>query len=546
MTRERKQDVFLLALAASLLVHAALVLVMRPRVMTHVAPDELKTKPRRTMHVTEAPKRPETAAFADAGDLEAAKDAPDTPTAAEARLPPAAMEQEQDPERAGAPAPALPLPFPGDAEPKEKAEPMSAPKMTAEADPADGRAVLPDVPMEAPPPPAAPEEARAEASWTDVAAPMASEPSVASTMPENALQMPVDALPAAEPAGEAGRTVRSDVLPRVDEAVVDEEKKAVRALLNVRRAKELNAAVKTTVSSAAAGEWVYFSVKMEPRGQLEVVPKDFVVLLDASGSIGGDRLGSCRKAARRILRSATNTGDRFNLVAFRDRYSYAFTSWQPCDAASFGKADRWLSNLAAHGRTDVFATITSVLTLPRDPARPLIALVVTDGDATAGVSETADILSRFTALNDGLVSVYMYGVKSGANRELIDVLTQGNRGESLVHEGFRWRAGEGIEALGARFRDPVLSDLRIVPAQGAAVEIYPRLLRNLYRGTSVTFVGRVRKGTPEVAFSVRALAGAQAYEGFYKVRPDEAAFDANVPREWERLLRIERHLRQER
>ncbi len=544
MTRERKQDVFLLALAASLFMHAALVLVMRPRVMTHVAPDELKARPRRTMHAIETPKRPETAAFADVGDLEAAKSAPDAPTAAETRIPPAATGTETSPERTGADAPALPPPSPSpeDFGPQEKAVPMSAPKMAAEAASADYRTVLPDVPMETPTRPAAPERARLEPSWTAAAAPMASEPSVASAVPESAPQMPVDALPAAESARDAGRTVRSDVLPHVDEAVVDEEKKAVRALLNVRRAKELDAAVKTTVSSAAAGDWVYFSVKMEPRGQLEVVPKDFVVLLDASGSIGGDRLGSCRKAARRILRSATNTGDRFNLVAFRDRYSYAFASWQPCDAASFGKADRWLSNLAAHGRTDVFATIKSVLTLPRDPARPLIALVVTDGDATAGVSETAEILSRFTALNDGLVSVYMYGVKSGANRELIDVLTQGNRGESFVHEGFRWHAGEGIEAFGARFRDPVLSDLRIVPAQGAPVELYPRLLRNLYRGTSVTFVGRVRKGTPEVAFSVRALNGRQAYEGFCRVRPDKAVFDANVPREWERLRQIDLHL----
>ncbi|HBJ59087.1 MAG TPA: hypothetical protein DDY72_01150, partial [Verrucomicrobia bacterium] len=237
---------------------------------------------------------------------------------------------------------------------------------------------------------------------------------------------------------------RTEVLPQVDAAVVQEERQAVRNLLNVRQTRELASAVNATFTSATAGEWTYFGVKLEPRASLALIPKDLVILLDASGSIGGDRLGSCRKAARRILRSATNTGDRFNLVAFRDKYSYAFSRWQACTAASFAQADKWLSNLAAHGRTDVFATIASVLTLPRDPRRPLIALVVTDGEATAGVRETAQILSRFTALNDGLVSVYMYGVKSGANRELIDILTQGNRGEGFVYDGFRWKAGEGI------------------------------------------------------------------------------------------------------
>ena len=192
---------------------------------------------------------------------------------------------------------------------------------------------------------------------------------------------------------------------------------------------------------------------------------------------------SVRRAAKRILRSAANTGDRFNLVAFRDRYSYAFRKWMECDQPSFTAADRWIDSLAAHGRTDVFATISSVLTLPRDPKRPLIALVVTDGDANHGVSGTEAILSKFSALNDGLVSVYMYGVKESSNRRLIDILTRSNRGESFIFEGSRFEAGSGIDALSERFRDPLLSDLRIVFSSATEAETYPRLLRNLYRGT---------------------------------------------------------------
>ena len=191
----------------------------------------------------------------------------------------------------------------------------------------------------------------------------------------------------------------------------------------------------------------------------------------------------------------------------------------------------------------MFSTISSVLTLPRDPGRPLIALVVTDGEANSGVSDTGAILSKFTALNDGLVSVYMYGVKSSANRALIDVLTRGNRGESLIFEGWqRRRAGSGIESLTERFRDPVLTDLRIVFASGTRAEAYPRLLRNLYRGGTLEFVGRVPAGTKDVAFSLKGLNGRDAYEGFFKLSLGTAPSDPSVVEAWGDELAIDRKL----
>ena len=343
----------------------------------------------------------------------------------------------------------------------------------------------------------------------------------------------VKALPAQEvPESVQTFVPATEVYAEVDQKVVEAEKAAVRALVNSDSARELSPFVTLAASRFTSADGEYFLLHLGARLDLKPVPKDVVVLLDASGSIGSDRMGSIRKAAKRILRSATNTGDRFNLVAFRDRYSYAFRAWQNCTQTAFDNADKWLNNLAAHGRTDVFSTIESVLTLPRDPTRPLIALVVTDGDANSGVSGTSEIVSKFTELNDGLVSVYMYGVKSSANRELMDGLTRGNRGESFVFEGFRWSAGEGLEELSERFRDPVLSDLRLVFASESAAEGYPRRLRNLYRGGTVTVVGRLPRGRTEVAFSIKGLNGARAYESYFKVPLAQAAVDSRLPEMW--------------
>lgn len=334
-----------------------------------------------------------------------------------------------------------------------------------------------------------------------------------------------------------------EVMASVDENVVEAEKEAVRDLVDAVDAADLAAVTTVKLTRAASLEGEYFHVVVSPLAELKPVPKDVVVLIDASGSIGKDRMKSIRAAAKTILRSAANTGDRFNLVAFRDRFSYAFKTWQDCTVESFDLADKWLGNVAPFGRTDVFATIRSVLTLPRDPTRPLIALVVTDGDANAGVSNTAQILSKFSRLNDGLISVYMYGVKSSANRELIDVLTRGNRGDSFIFEGSAWRAGSGIEPLSRRFRDPVLSDIRVVFASNCEATAYPRLLKNLYRGETVEFVGRVPTGTTDIAFSLKGLNGKDAYEAFFRLPLKDAEFEAGLDQAWAAAHAIDLKLR---
>ena len=336
---------------------------------------------------------------------------------------------------------------------------------------------------------------------------------------------------------------RKEVMAEVDEKIVESEKSAVRALLAVKDARELKTFVNAVASSATRGDWTYFKVSLTPRSDLKIVPKVVVILFDASGSITEERLKSCRENARIILRSCMNTNDRFNLVAFRDDFEYAFSSWQNVNAGSLASAERWMRSLAAHGRTDVFASVASVLKLPRDPTRPLIALVVTDGIANKGVSETSKILSRFTKLNDGLISVYMYGVKDESNRELINILTRGNRGESFIYEGRRKYAGRDLEPFSDRFRDPVLSDLRVIFTSDSKAEVYPALLKNLYRGDVVDIVGRVPKGTREVAFSLKGLSGETAYEGFFRFVLSEAPFNAAVPDLWTSEKAIDLRLR---
>ena len=520
-----------LALLVSVVFHAALMFFMKPQVMTHVSGADARTRARPPMRVRESAPPPDTVRLETVPDVVAQREAP--PVEVDDLLP------ETETVSAGAEAsPDAPPPDFAAEVPKvkeltvENAPLLSVPIHSGESTAKFTSPVVADNPLLYKPtagsaPPPSPAVSHLEAP--DVPAPEIV-PGSDFLNPADAVRKVDDFVPVAE------------VMSEVDEKVVEQEKLAVRDLLDVREAKELNSLLKVVGSSAEAGGWTYFRVQIAPDETLPIVSKDVVILMDASGSIANDRLRSCREASKEILRTCMNSGDRFNLVAFRDKFEYAFKSWRDCDRDAYRDAEAWMDRLAAHGRTDVFATIASVLTLPRDPKRPLVALVVTDGDANAGVRQTSQILSRFTALNDGLVSVYMYGVKKSANRELIDVLTRGNRGESFIHEGDRKYAGRSIAELSERFRDPVLTDLRVMFTASSKAEALPARLKNLYRGDVVEIVGRAPKGTKEVSFSLKGLNGDRAYEGFFRVNLVESSFDEDLPRSWNVEKNIDRRL----
>jgi len=540
MTKERREDLLLIAIIVSVAFHAGLMFLVHARVMTHVERTGLHERRRETVRISDYDPADDPVRIEMIKDIMSAREAPKAeasePIAPSVEKLPDGSERKWDSE---APVPEAPdlssLPTPAE---QFEFKPLKLEESLA-PDPlptTDAPYIPPSRSLTAPPLPSA----------TDFVMPVEfGAPEAKPVEVPKIVEAPVERARIAAPDEKSGPKFvpAQEVYDKVDEKIVEREKEAVRELMDVAEAAPLEKFVNLSAATCSDAQWRYFKLMVSPRSSLPVVPKDVVILLDASGSIGAERLASCRVAAKNALRTALNSGDRFNLVAFRNSYSYAFKRWQDCTQESFDAADKWLASLAAHGRTDVFGTIRSVLTLPRDPARPLIALVVTDGDANSGISDTAQILSKFTDLNDGLVSVYMYGVKESANRELIDMLTRANRGESHIHTGLRWKAGSAIGSLTERFRDPVLSDIRVIFASDVNVVAYPRLLRNLYRGDTVTVYGRVPKDTTTISFSLKGLSGQKTYEAFFKVALGSIANDPSVAASWAEEAAIEAKLK---
>jgi len=263
---------------------------------------------------------------------------------------------------------------------------------------------------------------------------------------------------------------------------------------------------------------VYFRIGIQPREDKPVptLAKDIVWVQDVSASMSEERMVFCRKALAAALETL-NPGDRFNVVAFRDAFENCFPDWTPVTAESKQKAAGFVAGMRAFGQTDVFGSLRSLMKLPRDPRRPMIAFIVTDGKPTFGVTESAKIIGDFSKLNNGLLSVNMYGTQSKANVYLLDMLTYCNRGTSTVLSGNRWDIPASMAGAYEGVRHPVMSDITVVFDSASKSEVYPKSTTNLYKDRQLQLCGVCPEGTEELVFQVRGLAADKGYDSIFRL-----------------------------
>ena len=263
---------------------------------------------------------------------------------------------------------------------------------------------------------------------------------------------------------------------------------------------------------------VYFRISIQPRTDKPVptIAKDIVWVQDVSASISEERLNFCRRALLAALETM-NPQDRFTVVAFRDTFAGCFPGWVPVTPENKQKASAFVAGMRSFGQTDVFGSLQSLVKLPRDPKRPMLAFVVTDGKPTFGMTESAKIIGAFSNLNNGMMSIYMFGTHAKANTYLLDMLTYCNRGGSLVLSGSRWDIPAAMAGFYEGVRYPVMGDVAVVFDSVSKSEVYPRDAANLYRDRPMELYGVCPETSDELVFQVRGLAAEKGYDSIFRL-----------------------------
>lgn len=253
---------------------------------------------------------------------------------------------------------------------------------------------------------------------------------------------------------------------------------------------------------------VYFRLEIKRHGDdsLPVLPKDLLLLQDSSESITPAKLAECKRGLRRWL-DYINPGDRFQIIGFSDHLERCFPEgWQPMTPRTRAQALAFIDGLRATGNTDVYGTLEAAATIERDPDRPLLAVLVTDGRPTTGVMGSSEIIERFSTANHGGLSLFSVGAGRRVNRFLLDLASYRNRGDALVvpeETGLL----DAMDRWARETRNPVLADLRYRFSGVPVDAVYPRALTPLFLDRSLVLYGRVPPGGAEAAFQVLGRSG---------------------------------------
>ncbi len=246
-----------------------------------------------------------------------------------------------------------------------------------------------------------------------------------------------------------------------------------------------------------------------PAIAVDEIPRDLVLLLDTSGSMGGRPLDQAKAVCRALIATLTER-DQLQMIEFSTRPR----SWNrsPVAMSQAGRtgALAWLAGLQAGGGTQMKDGILAALDTLRPEAQRQVVLVT---DGLIGFEQ--EIVGAIRDKMPAGSRVHTLGVGSGVNRSLLGPAARAGAGVEAIL-GLDESPDDAAKALVAATASPIVVDLQVHGS--ALVELAhhraPDLmagrpsrlgLRLRPEGGSLTVSGRTPDGTWEHTVSVPRL-----------------------------------------
>lgn len=279
-----------------------------------------------------------------------------------------------------------------------------------------------------------------------------------------------------------------------------------------------------------------FIVEPNPNATVDVLKKVFTLIVDRSGSMSGMKMVQAKNAASFIVNNL-NEGDKFNLIDFDD----IITSFRPkhvlFTTQTRDSALQYIAQVDARGMTNIsgaFETAIPQFSFSADSSTANIIIFLTDGQATAGMVNTQDILNKIQSLTTSLerkVAIFAFGIGSDVNSQLLSLISSQNNGisEFLGNDELEKR----ITEFYLKIRNPVLVNTTMTLESDKIREVYPNPLPNLYKGEQMLVTG-IYAQTPPVDLILKGTAFGKPVTYNYSLTLSDTAIAKNqfLPKIW--------------
>lgn len=249
--------------------------------------------------------------------------------------------------------------------------------------------------------------------------------------------------------------------------------------------------------------------------QADIPPREFIFVVDVSGSMEGFPINTSKKLLSRLIENLRPT-DYFNVVLFSgDSTMLSPTSLQ-ANQENLDRAAQLMSQQRGAGGTELLPALKQAMGTPSVGAARSV-VVVTDG-YISGESDLFDHIREHL----GTSNVFSFGIGSSVNRFLVDGVAKAGGGEPFVVTNER-EAEKMAEKFREYIQSPVLTNVK-VKAEGFDVyDVDPGNLPDLLAQRPVIVFGKYR-GTPSGIMTITGRNGQGEYSDNLQVGgivPDE-------------------------
>lgn len=242
--------------------------------------------------------------------------------------------------------------------------------------------------------------------------------------------------------------------------VIDEDKMERVEVLNYDLSKDFKLLIelKNELSSNAitsktrdGKDMIYLSFMPEILDSYEDSEKEYLFIIDVSGSMMGEKLDETKRAVIECLKQL-DVGDKFNIIPFESEFEAMNVKSIEYNEENMKKAIRYINKLEPLGGTEILDPIKFAL---YEKNTDKILLLFTDGQVG-----NEDEIIKFVENNVNRSRIFPFGIDTNVNSSFIKQLAKVGNGKAELIQP-KEKIDDKIIRTFARIQTPLLEEIRI-------------------------------------------------------------------------------------